>query len=128
MTENAQIDWISLDDKRAAARKLLEVAAERIGIPELAHWLDEDPSTLRNQLAYRERKRPSGEMFILAFFLDDEFRKLLVGQCGEVLSRPPDLSPSQGIREILALAQATFDKRAAGDVARIAARVRLENP
>jgi hypothetical protein len=119
----AQIDWISMDDKRASCRRLLADAAERVGIPNLAHWLDEDPSTLRNQLAHRERKRPSAELEDLVWLLDAEYRRLKAGVTGEVLTRPPDLTDGEALRLIHAKAQAGWDRRALAEIADILSRV-----
>lgn len=120
-----QIDWIALDDQRSAARRLLEQSANRIGIAELSHWLGEDESTVRNQLAYRDRRRPSAELEHLCWLLDGEYRRLKANLKGEVLSKPPDLTPEQALREIAVRAQAEWGRCAATDVAGVLARTRM---
>lgn len=121
--EEIQLDWVAIDDHRVSARRLLEAAAERIGIPSLAHWLDEDPSTLRNQLAHRERKRPSAELFVLCFLLDGELRQKLAGLCKEVVIPAQTLDPWEALRLIQAKALAGWDRRAASEVSDILSRV-----
>jgi hypothetical protein len=118
-----QIDWISMDDKRAALRKLLADGAERVGITELSHWLNEDPSTIRNQLAHRERKRPSAELEHLVYLIDAEYRRLKAGQCGETICPVPNLTADEAIRLIVAKAESSWGKHAMSEVAGIVARV-----
>lgn len=124
MSDAEQIDWVSLDDHRASLRRLLKVSAERIGVCQLAHQLDEDPSTLRNQLAMREGKRPSWDLAALCFLLDPDFRAKAVGLCGEEVRRVGDLSPEEALRLIQAKACANWDRRAVADVHEVMARVR----
>lgn len=118
-----QIDWVSFDDKRACLRKLLTAGAEEVGIPELSHWLDEDPSTLRNQLAHRDRKRPSAELEGLVWLLSRTYRERKAGQTGEVLSRPPTLTADEALRVLFAKAQAGWDRRALAEIADVLSRV-----
>lgn len=101
-----QLDWIRLDDHRAQLALLLERAAERVGVDRLAHWLHEDPSTLRNQLARRERKRPSSDLEDLVWLLDPQYRHDKAAVTGELLTRPADLTPEQVANEIGVLAGA----------------------
>lgn len=122
--DSAQIDWISLDDKRAALRRARSLGAERVGIVNLAHWLDQDPSTVRNQLAYRDRKTPSAEIDDLVWLLDREFRQQKAGQAGELLIRPPDLTAEEALRLLLVRAQSSWDKRALAEVTDIVGRVK----
>jgi hypothetical protein len=116
VTDSAQIDWVQLDDHRASMRRLLKAAADRIGILHLAHTLEQDPSTIRNQLAYRDGRCPSWELAALCFLLDSDFRSRAVGLCGEMLTKPGDLSPEEALRLIAAKACSEWDKRALADV------------
>ena len=99
---SSQMDWISIEDRRASSRLLLEQAAERVGIAQLAHLLNEEPSTLRNQLAYRDRKRPSADLADLVWLLDEQYRHQKAGLCGEVVQRPPDMTPEEAFRALTA--------------------------
>ena len=96
MTEPEQMDWIRLEDERASFARLLIASVQRIGIDEVARLLGETPSALRNQVAGR-RALPPGTTGI-CFLLDRQFRADAVGLKGEVLSRPPDLSPEEALR------------------------------
>jgi hypothetical protein len=118
-----QLDWLHLDDNRAQLARLLEAAAERVGIAELAHQLHEDPSTLRNQFAHRERKRPSADAEALVYLLDRRYRHDKAAVCGEVLTRPADLTPEEALRELYVRAQAQ-GAVLKGDVADLMARTK----
>lgn len=122
--DDAQIDWIGLEDKRAALRLALEGGAERVGVLHLAHWLGQDPSTIRNQLAHRDRKTPSAELEHLVWLLDRTYREQKAGQTGETLLRRADLSEAEALRLILAKAQASWDRRALAEVSDILGRVK----
>lgn len=122
--DDPQIDWIALEDKRAALRLALEKGAERVGINNLAHWLKQDPSTIRNQLAHRDRKTPSSELEGIVWLLDRLYREQKAGQTGETLLRRPDLTEADALRLILAKAQASWDRRALAEVADILGRVK----
>lgn len=100
-----QIDWISLDDKMAAQRLLLASCAEDVGIENLAHWLKQDPSTIRNQLARRDRKAPSADLEHMVYLTSSRYRERKAALLGEELRRPADLTPDEAMRELLARAQ-----------------------
>lgn len=106
LQEPEQMDWVTLEDKRAALRRFRKAGADRVGIPQLAHMMDLDPSTIRNGLARRDGKQECADLDDLIWLLDPLYRQQKAGMCGEVLSRPPDLSPEQALREALAMAQA----------------------
>lgn len=97
-----QIDFIRLEDHRAAARRLLSESVYRVGLTEVAHKLEEDPSTITHQLRRDGNKRPSADLEQLCFLLDPEYRKGLAALCGELLSHPPDLTPEDALREAIA--------------------------
>lgn len=120
-----QIDWISLEDKLAAQRLLLAQCAEDVGIENLAHWLKQDPSTLRNQLARRERKTPSADLEHMVYLMCARYRTSKASLLGEELRRPADLSPEDAMREATAraLAKGYID---AADLAALFARTRKD--
>jgi hypothetical protein len=124
VSEAEQIDWVRIEDHRASMRRLLKASADRVGVPHLAHTLEQDPSTIRNQLAYRDGRCPSWELAALCFLLDSDFRSRAVGLCGEVLTKPGDLSPEEALRLIAAKAASEWDKRALADVHSIMGRVK----
>jgi hypothetical protein len=105
-------------------------AATPEGFPPIAsasrtsHTLEQDPSTIRNQLAYRDGRCPSWEVAALCFLLDSDFRSRAVGLCGEILTKPGDLSPEEALRLIAAKAASEWDKRALADVHSIMGRVK----
>lgn len=101
-----QIDWLSLEDKLASQRRLLESCAEDVGIENLAHWLKQDPSTIRNQLARRDRKSPSSDLENIVYVMCARYRSSKAALLGEELRRPADLSPDEALRELVTRAQA----------------------
>lgn len=123
MENTEQIDWVSIEDKRACLRKLLADGAERVGIPQLSHWLNEDPSTLRNQLAHRERKRPSAELENLVWLLDAEYRQDKAGQCDELVVPKAKYTADEALRLIIARAESAWDRRAVAELATIISHV-----
>lgn len=120
-----QIDWIRFEDEGAQYDHLLLASVVRVGIDVVARHLRITPSALRNQVAGR-RKMQAGTSSI-CWRLDGEFRTALAALKGEVLSRPPDLSPEAALREAMARAQARgyIDSR---DLAEIYTRTRREGP
>lgn len=118
-----QIDWISLEDKMASQRQLLASCADDVGIENLAHWLKQDPSTLRNQLARRDRKTPSADLEHLVYIVCARYRSGKAALLGEELRRPADLTPEEAMREATVAAQAKGYIDAA-DLAAIYARMR----
>lgn len=101
---SAQIDWIGFEDEGVQLDHLVRASVQRTGVELVARHLDETPSALRNQLAGR-RKLPEGTWSI-CWRLDPEFRADCAALKKEVLSRPPDLSPEEALREATVKAQA----------------------
>lgn len=116
-----QIDWIRFEDEGAQYDHLLLASVERVGIDVVARHLGITPSALRNQIAGR-RKMQAGTSSI-CWRLDPEFRAALADMKGEVIARPPDLTPEEALREAMVHAQARgyIDCR---DLARLYARTK----
>jgi len=99
-----QLDWVGFEDQGASLDHMVRASVERIGVVIVARHLEETPSALRNQLAGR-RGLPEGTWSI-CWRLDSVFRASAADAMGEVLSRPPDLTPEQAMREVVALCTA----------------------
>lgn len=123
----AQMDWIGFEDQGASLDKMVRDSVERIGVVIVARHLEETPSALRNQLAGR-RGLPEGTWSI-CWRLDPVFRAQCANAMGEALSRPPDLSAEQAMREILVLATAgEFGNAAKEKVFELGRRMKREEP
>lgn len=107
-----QIDFLETADQRSRLRRYLASAAERFGIDLLAHQLDLDDSTLRNQLGYRKRTdkggvwRPSFDAFVELWIADQRFRRECLAVCDETIEEVEHNTPEQSLREIVAMAEA----------------------
>jgi predicted ArsR family transcriptional regulator len=120
MAETAQLDWIEPLDQMSKGRARARDAAERYGIPELAHHLHLDESTLRNQIEYRKRLdkahsfwRPSQDCTLELFFSDRRLREELLALCEERIEDIERQSPEDALRDIVAKARSGEWGRAA---------------
>jgi hypothetical protein len=113
-----------VEDLLARGRRLLHAAADRVHLLELAEHLHEDPSTLRNQLERRERKRPSADLLLVTYLLDEQLQEDMARLVGKELSEPPDLTPEQFAREAVAYAQQHADRTTAAHLVELYRRVR----
>jgi hypothetical protein len=85
----------------------------------------EDPSTIDNQLARRGSRRPSSDLADLCDDLDPVYRSAKAALSGELLVRPPDMTPEETVRALLVEAQSKgFVPKER--VAELASRMRLE--
>lgn len=125
MSEAAQFDWVGFEDEGAQLDHLVRAAVQRLSVELVARHLEETPSALRNQVAGR-RKLPEGTWSI-CWRLDAQFRADCAALKKEVLSRPPDLSPSDALREAVVKANARGYIDAA-ELAAIYARTKKEEP
>lgn len=116
-----QMDWITFEDEGAQLDMLLLASVERCTIAEVAKHLKVTPSHLRNIVAGRRTMLPG--TFSICWRLDPIFRAACAALKKEVLSRPPDLTPEQSLREIVTKAQAKGFV-ALEDVAALYARTR----
>jgi hypothetical protein len=120
-----QLDFIGMDDRLAARRRLLDESVRRLGLNEVAHQLREDPSTIDNQLARRGPKRPSADLADICDDLDPVYRAAKAALMGELLVRPPDMTPEETVRALLVEAQSQgFVAKAR--VAEMVSRMRVE--
>lgn len=101
--EADQLDWISFEDEGAQLEILLLASVEQ-NLLEAAKHLRVTPSHLRNIVAGRRTMLPG--TFSICWRLDAGFRAACAAVKKEVLSRPPDLSPEQALREMMAAARA----------------------
>lgn len=122
-SDGAQIDWISFEDEGAQLHMLVIASVERIGITEVARHLHVTPSHLRNIIAGRRTMLPG--TFSICWRLDPVFRADCAALKKEVLSRPPDLSPEDFAREVVARSQAK-GFIASEDVASLYSRMRRD--
>jgi hypothetical protein len=95
-----QLDMLKMEDGIFALRRAHDMAAQRIGIGELAHKLDEEPSTLVHQFKRDGKKRPSADSAFWCLILDDEFLRIAAALRGYLLTRPADLTPEEAMRTI----------------------------
>lgn len=122
--EQLDFDFIGREDRLAARRRLLEESVRRLGLSEVAHQVKEDPSTIDNQIARRGKRRPSADLADLCEDLDPVYRAGKAALMGELLVRPPDMTPEEAMRALLVEAQSQgyVDKVR---VAELAARMRV---
>lgn len=106
-----QQDWIGADERTRQNRHSLKRAAHRIGIAALAHMLDLEETTLRNQLDWRPRNdgkggcwKPSADVEFIVFAMDKQYRNERLGQVGERIAPIEDLDPMDFVRHVIAKA------------------------
>lgn len=125
------IDQFDLfEDRRAQLRRLRTASVARLGLTRVADVLHKDPSTVSNWLSGVDpSKRASADLEDVCWALDHIYRRDKAAVMGEVISRPPDLTPEQAIREVVALATAgEFGNGAKDKVFAIYRRTRQEGP
>ena len=106
-SDHRQTDWVSFADHRAQQRRLLKASVDRLGLARVAGVVGQAPSTISNQLSGLDaNKRPSADLHDVCWLLDPTYREHYAGVLGEVLSRPPDLTPEQALRDLAVKAQA----------------------
>jgi hypothetical protein len=118
-----QLDWFRFEDILHEADELLCKRAQDFGVKELAFRLKVKPGTIHNQLSHDDEKKPSFELALLVAYLDDEFRAKLMALFGDVLSKPPDLEPSDAL-QMIGERSPSWGKHTHSEVSSILARVR----
>lgn len=104
-TENEPEQFDLFEDRRAQLRRLRIASVQRLTLTRVADVLGKDPSTVANWLSGADpSKRASADLHDVCWVLDPVYRRDCTAVMGEVLSRPPDLSPEQAMREVAALA------------------------
>jgi hypothetical protein len=135
-TTEAQLDFLREADGMTRLRGCLRKAADRYGIPELAHRLDIDESTLRNQLDYRRRQdksngfwKPSADC-VLALLLDDRrFREDVLSVNDERIEDVEPVEPLAALRDIYVKAQSNeWGTAARQEIAGLYRRVKKARP
>lgn len=109
LLDEGQIDFVKSADALTRQRGYLRTAADRFGIPELAHALKVDDSTLRNQLDYRPRKdkpnsfwRPTADAVFALWPFDRRYRSEMLSVCDEKIEDDEPLDPEVIVRDLYA--------------------------
>lgn len=118
-----QLDWVGMEDRLVARRRLLTESVYRLGLGEVAHKLGEAPSTIKHQIDRDANKRPSSDLSDLCEELDPEYRRAKAALMHEELVTHPDMTPEEAMREMSVRAQMKgyLDK---AEIAQLFARVR----
>lgn len=107
LLDEGQFDFVKTADAMTRQRGYLRSAAERYGIPELAHTLKIDDSTLRNQIDYRRRLdkspslwKPSADCLFTLWPLDQRLRAEMLSVCHEKIEDEAPLDPELIVRDL----------------------------